>query len=233
MLETENDNKMKIERECANKKCAKLFEPKRTDQLYCSDSCKVSVYRKRKSLGQVQQTKVPATMKPQSLTPPEPLNASAQFIIDELTRQRNKYENQVTAHEAEIKKLREEKIQLEKERDKFERELNEKPSGLAGFFSNSENVSKTVEQIPTVIAGVVELVKSMRSESGTQMGQLPAQKEHDLIVWLKQQTPTIQQGFIDIVKGFIKYPERTEEFISYFLRSMMNAGVNVNEQTGT
>lgn len=231
---------MKIERICANPKCGATFQPKRTDQIYHNDSCKVAVYRarvKEKALGQVpngekEKTVSTSLMKTNTLQSPEQLPISAKFIIDELTRQRDKFETTNEAYASEIKKLREEKAQLEKDLDKAQREVDEKPSGLSGFISNPDNVKSFMTELPTTLAGVAELIKSMRGEPAQQTNALPPHKEHDLIVWLKTQPVTVQHGFIDIVRGFIQTPDRVEDFIAHFKKSMISAGVNFHK-TGT
>jgi hypothetical protein len=237
---------MTIEKPC--KECGELFEPNTNrngnEQIYCSDTCKGASYRKRKKSLGVLSGDASRTAhgivdrkqdglihhKMNTLTPPDALPVSAKFIVDELTRQRNKLETQVETHAKKIETLMQEKIALEKDRDRLQGELEQKPGALQGFLSNPEQAKDMITQS---IAGVIELVRAMRPDpSGApaqlQSGQPPiGQGEMALLNWFKGQPPVVSQGMIDIMNSLATNQERAAELIAYFKRSMMQAGVNV------
>jgi hypothetical protein len=214
---------MLIQRKCDH--CGKLFEPTRSDKKYCDDKCKLDAFRERKALGNVPSTTIPALKT--NLTPPEALPVSAKFVIDELTRQRDKLEKENDLLISEAKALKERNAELEKERDKVQGDLEKKPSALAGFMSDPKNLIDLGKEIPGMIAGIIEACKQGGGDA-KQLNAPPAQQE-PIIKWLVSQTPEFQQQFMDVVNGLASNPHRSMELITHFKRSLMSAGI----KTGT
>lgn len=160
------------------------------------------------------------------LTPPVALDISAQFVIDNLKEQKEELKKTIEKQTEKIDALIKEKNDLEKELASAEDQLNKKPSALSGLLEDKDFLLNGIQQLPQIISAFGELIKKGGSTQQIN-GADGAAQQHPLIDWISKQPKDVQDQFSTMVKGLAQNPTRTLEFLSFFNRSMMSAGVKI------
>ena len=215
------------ERKCAHEDCNIMFVPTRKDNIYHNDKCKMDAFKKKKALGNTStdQPKNNVSLTKNDIAAPFALEPSAQFIIDTLKQYNRDLADTCKEQAGKIETLTKEKNDLEKERDKALNDLNAKPSGLAGFAQNPENIKEVVKEIPTILKGITDAIIAARTPAQKQIaGTDQGSGEHELVQWLASQPEEIQVAFITMVQSLnaITDAKQRLEYITYINRSTMN-----------
>lgn len=233
---------MLTEKTCEN--CGNAFHAKRKDNIFCSPRCRREAHFKSKTNGSLNGSETVHPVTPEvrpisalpaplatlpkisNLKPPGNLDIAAQFVIDTLKEQNADLKAQLIKVTDKFETVSKERADLEKQLDKAQDELDKKPTGLGAVFSNPDSLEKMLSEAPNVIASIAGVIKELRSGDQPQLNAPSSgQQEHSLIAWLKQQPAELQDAFIQMVNGLAQNPSRAMEMVSYFNRSMMQAGL--------
>lgn len=198
---------------------------------YCSGSCSVKAARiKRKSLGNIQpetftqsainlkpETQNPATKfidtpLPKLPAPTLPANAdstSAQFMLQWLAKDRDRYETAYNSERELRKKLRDEKDKLEKEFEKYKYEQqlekisNSKPSGLQGISENPL-ILKLAEHAGPALGKILE---RLAEPGAPQLAGAENNAALSFAQWLATKQPETQQYLIKMLSALAQLPD--------------------------
>lgn len=210
--------------------CGAAFDAKSPTAMYCSELHRNYAfrknnpgYRRKKAMGGIDQ---PALVNAQAtstqIIPVEKFNRISQQLdpasqmVFELLKEQNadlrtELKTKIKEHADEVKALKEkietltrEKSEMEKSRDEAQRNLDAKPTGLAGLVQTQPDLLK--EFMP-VLAGLAEKVLK------------PTEPVPPFVQWLKMQPSKFQEDFMAMVGAIMQDSQRLE----VINRSLMSA----------
>lgn len=211
--------------------CGKEYEKPKGYRYsyYCSGSCKLKAYRAKypvQSLGQTPnlfpdaQPQLPNTpmvkepAPPKAITPPMPPNMSdsAAFMVNWITRDRDRFEKLYNDERDTRKKIKEAKEALEKEFEKYkndqalEKISNAKPSGLSGLSENPL-VMKLIDHVGPALGKIAE--RFAEAGAATPATQLAGNDQGaiNFAQWLSTKQPETQQYIVKMLMALSALPD--------------------------
>lgn len=195
---------------CGYVGCSKEFEA-REGKKYCCGSCraKASVYNKTQhTLGNIpaqETTPKQFGFKPSFNMPTDPASA---FIIEQLKKERDRWESEYREEKATAKKLKEEKEALEKKIMTMENDQriaqieNAKPSGLNGLLETPGG-----QKLLEICAPMIQRMIEAPTAAPAQMGGTPAGPAALFETWFRKLGMSTQQTVWLMLQGLSNMPE--------------------------
>lgn len=221
-------------RKCALDGCENHFTPdkRHPNQKYCSTQHNRKAREKKRALGNVndqstlfsQQSTVNSGQwtvdsrqiepkVPKAITPPLPPNMSdsAAFMVQWITKDRDRFEELYKTERDTRKKLRDAKEALEKEFEKYknaqelEKIANAKPSGLSGLSENPL-VMKLIDHVGPALGKIAERLAEPSALPATQLAGND-QGAVNFAQWLATKQPDTQQYIVKMLMALSAIPD--------------------------
>jgi len=219
-------------RKCALPGCENHFTPDRNHpyQKYCSSNHTRKA--KRQGLGNITEPTLfsqPSTVNsqtvdsrpivkepapPKAITPPMPPNMSdsAAFMVNWITRDRDRFEKLYNDERDTRKKIKEAKEALEKEFEKYKNEQalekisNAKPGGLSGLSENPL-VMKLIDHVGPALGKIAE--RFAEAGAATPATQLAGNDQGaiNFAQWLSTKQPETQQYIVKMLMALSALPD--------------------------
>lgn len=206
--------------------CGKEYQYKLETSKYCSGSCRAKASQKSKGLGEVDTRTAPVAKRPElpkrlHYDIPTEISASAQFIIDQLKKDVDRWEKATNERESELKdKTKEvEKLRTELAEIKTDQRIAEQtaPGGLSGLM-DSPGFQTLIEKIGPGLGVLSEKIANwMSAPTGNQIAGPPnandpiaqftqwlqsLDEENRILVWkLFQYLASLQPGDLAMTLG--------------------------------
>lgn len=208
------------------KQCSTDFTPRysmmlhRVDTKFCCDDHRTqwNATHRKPRLGNIQVDRPATSSQPASIEPPMPkaitpvipagLSDSAQFMVQWLAKDRDRYETLFNSERELRKKLRDEKDKLEKEFEKYKYEQqlekisNSKPSGLQGISENPL-VLKLAEHAGPALGKILERL----ADPTPQLAGPENNAALGFAQWLATKQPETQQYIMKMLSALAQLPD--------------------------
>jgi hypothetical protein len=225
--------------------CGKEFESKFGAAKFCSTTHRSSYFRKQNPgyRGKKKNLNGSEQLSSTSMTIPEKklerisnqLDPASQMIFDLMKEQtadlREKNKELTDENKTLLKEKGElnathvkEKAALEKQVEDLNRALNDKPTGLNGFLSDSEVKNKLVD-------GLLAMGQSFMDRNAAQQQQLTGgTQELPMVSWLRGQPEPIQKDFMAMVSKLAEDNAKLAERLASINRSLMGVAPQQQQQ---
>lgn len=157
--------------------CGKPYEYKLETSKYCSGTCRANAATKRKGLGETENPiSTPKNVdikapKRTEINMPDGIGPQAQFIINQATKEADRWEKYSDELKADLKEKTKEAETLRRELDTIKIEQASGPSGLQGVFE-SDGFSKLMEHAGPGIGKLSEKFADWLSSIGSGTKQI-------------------------------------------------------------
>lgn len=153
------------------------------------------------------------------------LDALGDFMVRTVERERDKIETELKELRTKYETLKQSKTEIEKQLEEATRALNEKPTGLSGIIqSNPDVLNQAMQMASPILAGIGEKLATWLTSQNApkQLGEAatPAQSENVIWLWLKAQTPEVQEHFVMLLEK-LDATKRTKDYLESWNRQLM------------
>lgn len=202
---------MMIPKTCANEACGKQFEAGRKDVMYCSEKCKREAFYLKKgkmlalpALGEIQ-NQTPKQNGSASQNNSSPLSAlmpQYDYIVKDLTRQRDNLEKDLREKTTELKVATQKLSEINKEFDEYKNDqriqsIEVKKPALGGLLENPTVVEMLSNIAPVLAAKIM----------GTGVQGFSDERVNQLANWFDKLEENKKLLFWGMIEPLTKMPE--------------------------
>jgi len=225
-----------MKKECA--KCGKPFEGRLDRAIYCSNVCRASASKAKKtnSGGAIsaqhgshtdaqpfpsQPKRIMPDQANDPSRPPMKLDALSTYIVDDLKDKNRRLHNKIDRLREEKEKLQTQTKKLKSELLEITHQLTEKPKGLAGFVANNPTL---VSEAGPLLNGVLGLVKDIITPK--------TETKHPLLEWYNRQSAEMQNGLVVLLQQLESDPQNLTQNMTLLHNCLKAKAPNEPKKTG-